>query len=471
MVNKISFLIAMLILFSNCQKGPHEKYDLLITNATILNVHNGEVSSGMMIGISGDVIRMVEKMKNLKKYNSSNKFDAENKFVMPGLWDMHVHFRGGDSLINENKNLLPLFLSYGITSVRDAGGDMTLSVMNWKDEINDGTLVGPNIFTSGPKLDGPKPAWVGSLVVETNEDIIKAMDSLESLGVDYVKMYDGSLSKEAFYGIVKEASKRNLKTTGHMPLAANILEAAQLGLDGSEHVFYALKSCSILPDSIFQVNNGRGVLGAIAENYEPNKAREVFEELGNNDFYITPTLEVMNVLSDVAEKDHSQDSLLSFIGNGIISTYQGRVESAKKAAARGGKNIYMDMLALSSKYIPAMDESGIKIIAGSDSGAFNSYCYPGASLINELSLMVKSGLSPQQALKTSVINGPLFFDLEDFYGGIEIGKMSDIIVLEENPFEDIRNLNTVSKVIKNGILYEAGEFRSTLKALKLKNLE
>ena len=222
-----------------------EKFDILVTNTSILDINTGEISEGNLIGITNDTIKLVTNTYQENQFEAITKIDAENKFVMPGLWDMHVHFRGGDTLSNKNKNLLPLFLAYGITTVRDAGGDITPSVLNWCKAINQGLMVGPTIFTPGPKLDGADPAWEGSLTVETEDDIKKALDSLESSGVDYAKMYDGRLTKEAYYGIIKEAKKRGLKTTGHMPFDATIPEASSFGLNGTEHLFYVLKSCFI----------------------------------------------------------------------------------------------------------------------------------------------------------------------------------------------------------------------------------
>lgn len=191
-----------------------EQADVIILNATILDIESGEEIPGKMIAISGDTLQAVLDMDEKDSFKAAKIIDAKNKYVMPGLWDMHVHFRGGDTLAVENKDLLPLFLAYGVTTVRDAGGDITNNVLNWRKKIGTGELTGPTIFTSGPKLDGPKPAWPGSIQVATLDDIPGALDSLEKLGVDYVKMYDGSLSNEVFYGIIAAAQERGFKTTG-----------------------------------------------------------------------------------------------------------------------------------------------------------------------------------------------------------------------------------------------------------------
>lgn len=467
-MKKITRLFLVTLFVVSCQNTSNQTFDLIITNASIIDVKKGVVNTESFIGINKDTIQLIGNMKEFQNYSSKKTLDVHHSFVMPSLWDMHVHFRGGDRLITENKNLLPLFLAYGITTVRDAGGDITASILKWQKEIKNGQLNGPTIFTSGPKLDGTKPAWEGSLKIEKTEDISKAIDSLEVLGSDYVKIYDGNLTKEMFYGILKETEKRGLKATGHMPLSADILEATNLGLDGTEHTYYALKSASPLNDSLTQLNKGYGMFGEIFDTYDPKLARQVFKKLAKKDFYITPTQGIVNILSNVATKDHSQDSLLPYIGDGIIKTYQKRVLGAKRNAKSGRRSIYKDVLTLAKDYIPAMKEEGILLLAGSDCGAFNSYSYPGESLIDELELLVKAGLTPREALTTSIINGPHFFDLDKYYGTLEKGKVADIIILEQNPLENIDNIKTMQSLVTKGVLYQKEDIKILLDNIKKK---
>lgn len=467
-MKKLALILITLLFLVSCKNSANQNFDILIKNASIIDVKKGTVSSEKFIGITQDTIAHVGNMDEIKNFSSKRTVDVQNNFVMPSLWDMHVHFRGGDELITENKNLLPLFLAFGVTTVRDAGGDMTKSILQWQKEIKSKKLIGPTIFTSGPKLDGTKPAWPGSLKIENTADITKAIDSLEVLGADYVKIYDGNLTKEMFYGIIKEAEKREIKSTGHMPLSANILEAANLGLDGTEHTYYALKSASPLNDSLTKLNIGYGMFGEIFDTYSPNLAKQVFKQLATKEFYITPTQGIVNILSDVATKDHSKDSLLPYIGDGIIKTYQRRVLGAKRAAKSGRRSIYSDILTLAKDYIPAMNKEGILLLAGSDCGAFNSYSYPGESLIDELTLLVKAGLTPQEALVTSVVNGPHFFDLDDYYGTLEKGKVADILILEQNPLENIDNIKSMKTLVVKGDVYEKKDIQLLLESIKKK---
>lgn len=457
--------LVLIALLSSCKSKPTPQYDMLITNATIVDVVGDTLIQNQYIGISSDTIRFVGHMDDLDKYKAEMKIDANNKFVMPGLWDNHVHFRGGDTLIEENKNLFALFLAYGITNVRDAGGDITPSVLKWKHQIENKELAGPEIFTSGPKLDGLKPAWPGSIIVNTKDDVKAALDSLEQLEVDYVKMYDGSLTKESFYEIIKEAETRGLKTTGHMPLSADILTATDLGLDGSEHMYYVIKSCSPLADSLTQKNPTYGMFPQVVESYDPELAKDVFKKLASKNVYITPTLYIGTVLSELTEVDHEEDSLLNYIGRGIQKTYQGRVETAKKAKSQGNTS-RSQLGQLAKDMIVPINNSGVRLLAGSDAGAFNSFVYPGESLHMELQSLVDAGLTPQQALIASIVNGPEFFGLGEVYGGISENKIGNLVILEKNPLDDIKNLGDVQATIVKGKIYNKKMLDTMLKDLK-----
>jgi len=447
-------LTAILIAFCviSCKKEEKQKVDLLITNASIVDIKSDSVFRNKFIAIQKDTIQFVGDMEEADEFTGTEVLNANNKYIMPGLWDMHVHFRGGDSLIEENKELLKLFLAYGVTTVRDAGGDISNAVLDWIKQIAAASIEGPKIYTSGPKLDGANPAWEGSIQIKDQTDIAKALDSLEQMNVDYVKMYDGSLTPESFYEIIKEAEKRGLKTTGHMPLQADFIQAVSFGLDGIEHMYYTVKASSPLADSLAETTMGYGMMEMLIDTYDPGLAQNVFSKMNSEDVSITPTLHIGKTLANILETDHSKDSLLNYIGNGIQQTYQGRIEGAKRAKSSGSK-MREKMEELSVSMIKPMYESGVKILAGSDSGAFNSFVYPGESLHSELEELVNAGLTPAQALETSIINGPEFFDMEQFYGSIKKGKVADIFILKKNPLEDIRNTRSIERVIKNQETY------------------
>ena len=464
-MNKLTYLVLLAITLSSCKNNESKVYDLVIYNAQIIDVESESLSKGQSIFISdGEIVEVRESIEN-EKFVADRLIDAEGKFVIPGLWDNHVHFRGGDTLVEENKDLLPLFLAYGITTVRDAGGDMTPSVMEWRDQIANGDLDGPRIFSSGPKLDGDKPAWPGSIKVTSEEEVVTALDSLESLEVDYVKTYDGNLSAENYYNIIKETEKRGLKVTGHMPMNADFMKAVSLGLDGAEHMYYPLKACSPAADSLTKLDLGYGMIEPLIDTYDPELAAEVFAKMSEENVYVTPTLYIGKTLAEILDVDHQQDSLLKYIGPGIQKTYQGRVEGAKRAKASGSK-MREKMEEISVRMIEPMQNAGVKLLAGSDCGAFNSYVYPGESLHGELNALSKAGLSNAQTIRTSIINGPEFLDLGNEYGSIASGKVADILILDKNPLENIDNLKKINTVIKSGRVYDRKSLDTMLENLR-----
>jgi len=458
-------LLAIPLLFLSACTPSESEVDLIIRDANVLDIASGEVTEDQMIGISGDTIQWVRSMEDDGLVASAKSFDARGGFVMPGLWDMHVHFRGGDTLIRENKNLLPLFLAYGVTTVRDAGGDITPAVMDWKQQIAVGDLLGPTIFTSGPKLDGERPGWPGSIRVVEPADVDRALDSLEALNVDYVKMYDGSLSAQRYYDIIAEAEARGLKTTGHMPMSANLLEGIERGLDGNEHLYYVLKACSPLADSLTAEGLGYGMLPIITNTYDPALADSVYRIMADRDVYVTPTMHIGETLAQLAEVDHTNDELLAYIGPGIQRTYQGRLRSAIRAAETGNTS-RADFVARTQTMLKPMYEAGVPIVAGSDCGPFNSFVYPGLSIHQELQQFVDAGLTPREALETATRSGPVFFGRSDDYGAVAPGKIADLLILDRNPLEDIANTRAIKAVVKGGTLRDQPDLDVLLQGVR-----
>ena len=470
-------LAALFLALSFLQAGfsQTKKFTLVITNANIVDVTKGKLISNQLLAISGNTIEAVDDTRNAAKYKADRYFNARGRYVIPGLWDMHIHFRGGDSMIEANKAFLSLFLAYGVTTVRECGGDITPAVMKWRTQVALGRLAGPRIFTSGPKLDGPGAVWAGSIPVVTPSDISHALDSLQKIHSDFVKIYDSKISGDAYLEIVRQAKKRGMKVTGHMPFTVELKDAVALGMDGSEHCFYIFKACSSKEDSITNLIRQRehtdhpiglyAALPALYNTFDSVKAAQLFNYLGEKKFTITPTLFISKTLAEIKETDHSKDSLLPYIDPKIQATYQGRVRSAKMQSDEGTR--FMENFgAACAALVPKMYAAGINIVAGSDCGAFNSFVYPGSSIHEEIKLLVASGLTPAEGLRTATVNGPTFMGVQDFYGGLKAGKCADMVILDSNPLEDIRAIDQINSVLSHGKLYSRSDLNALLASIK-----
>jgi len=451
------------------------KYTLLITNANVVDVATGKIIPHQLLAISGDTVKAVDDTKAAARYKAEKQYDAGGRYVMPGLWDMHIHLRGGDSTIEANKALLPLFLAYGVTTVRECGGDITPSVLEWRKQTASGELAGPRIFTAGPKLDGPHAVWAGSIPVVTPADVTAALDSLQKIRVDFVKIYDSKISGDAYLEIIRQAKQRGMKVTAHMPYTVELKDAANLGMDGSEHLYYIFKACSSKEDSLTQLIRERehsdrpiglfGALPALYNTFDSAKAAQLFKFLAAKHFSITPTLYISKTLASIKTTDHTRDSLQKYIAPKIIATYAGRVRSARRQSDEGTKfTEKYETLVMS--LVPKMYKAGVNIVAGSDCGSSNSYVYPGESIHGEIKLLVSTGLTPAQALQTSVINGSKFFGVQSRFGSLKPGKCSDLIVLEHNPLENIDAIDQLNAVLSHGKLYSRTDLDALLASIR-----
>ena len=456
------FLAVSIMLFFGCKT--ENKFDMILTNGNIINIETGAIEQRSIFINDGRIVKLKPVDEN--NYNSEIIIDATDKYILPGFWDNHVHFRGGDSLIQANKDFLKLFIMNGVTTVRDAGGDLTTSVLDWNVQISNNELIGPTIFTSGPKLDGPNASWAGSLEVESAKDISRALDSLQELKTDFVKIYESKISREAFLETVKQATRRGLITSGHMPFTVELRENIEAGIGAIEHLYYVLKGCSSEEKQITQaiIDNEYGFwqsMEKLIATYDEFTAQSTFNKLKNNNVFVVPTLHIGDVLSTLDEIDHSHDAYLKLMPNGIIETYQGRI----KGFLTGTEKARQDRKTLNTFFkslVKSLNDAEVKLMAGSDSGAFNSYTYPGISLHKELEAMVNSGISNLDALQTSTYNGSDFLKKNTDYGTIEVGKKADLVLLNANPLIEITQTRNIYKVIKNNQVYNPETIAKTI---------
>ena len=464
---RFSFL-SLFILYGGCKLVKLSPDSILIKDASIIDIESGSTIPQQSILIENGRITNIFPSGAIA-YAAHTEIEATGMYVMPGLWDMHVHLRGGSNLVDENKKLLPLYITNGVTTIREAGGDITPQILQWKQEISDNTLVGPTIFTSGPKLDGKNSTWQGSLELQSKEDVTHALDSLVALGVDFVKIYDSTLSKEIYLEILRQAEARGLKTTGHLPMSVMLDDALDAGLDGIEHLYYVLKGASSKEQEITDlVRNGKlsfwGAVRQLLDSYDEKKAAKLFQKMAVKKVAVTPTLYIDEVLSFLHDVDHSDDTELNYIGQEIQKTYARRLNAALKRSD-ASKKFEAELHYKFKSMIKPMFDAKVMLLTGSDNGAFNSYIYAGSSLHKELEKFVESGLTPTEALQSSIINGATFFGVQDSIGTIEIGKKGDLLILNANPLQDIKNTSSIETVVHNGKSYSQKELQQLLKEI------
>lgn len=368
---------------------------------------------------------------------------------------MHMHFGGGPALIAENRALMPLFVAHGIVAVRDAAGDLSESVLAWRDSIARGTLAGPTIFTSGPKIEGFNSIWPGDQDVDTRAGVDSALDKLQAMHVDFVKLTDNTLKPDLFRYALGEIRKRGLKSSAHIPVAVPVREAVELGLSSIEHLSYAVRAGS--------EQTGQPPARDMIASFDSATAMATYQLMAQRGTAITPTLNISRTLAWLDTETHANDEYLKYIGPGLRATYQGRVDRAATADAAAIARRHQ-MFDFTSARLPMLQQAGVMILAGTDAGFLNSFDYPGVGLHDELQLMVKAGLSPLQALQAATINGARFLDRTARHGTIARGHAADLVILDRNPLQDISATRAIYGVVLRGVYNDRTALDAMLRA-------
>lgn len=417
-----------------------------------MDVQQGRVEPGRTVVITGG--RIVAVADSADGFAPARIVEANGAFLMPGLWDMHVHFGGGAALVAENKALLPLFVAHGITTVRDMAGDLSASVLEWRSAVAAGTLEGPTIYTSGPKLEGINSIWPGDLEVGAEADVRAALDKLQNMRVDFVKITENTLTPALYRYSLREAGALGFKTSGHVPVAVTLDEASEAGLDSIEHLSYLLRGGSSREAELSAaVAAGRMPAGdavtAMIDGFDEVTARATYRRLASRGTAVTPTLNGSRILAYLDQDTHASDDYLKYLGAGLKATYKGRVDraAADDAAAVTRRH---DRFEKAARRLPLLQQAGVTILAGTDAGFLNSFNYPGIGLHDELEILVRYGLTPQQALAASVVNGPAFLGASDRSGAVAAGKTADLVLLDKNPLDDIRATRAIRGVVLKG---------------------
>src|SRR5215475_3063892 len=410
-----SLLLLPTLLLAGGRTAPEQKA-LVLTHLTIIDITEGAPKPDMTVVITGAHITDLGEASKVSVPKGGRVIDASGKFLIPGLWDMHVHWYGRDTLT--------LFTANGVTGIREMFGNSDL--LRWRDEIAKGSLQGPRMVVASPIIDGPQPVWPNSITARDEAEGRKAVTKVKQWGADFVKVYS-LLPREAYFGIADEARKQGLPFEGHVPLTVSAAEASDAGQKSIEHL--------------------TGVIKAL-ETFSAKQETELFARFIKNGTWQCPTLTVLRSTAYQDDPNFRNDERLKFIPRQVLGRW------GQRMANRGGEN-YANAKRRFQKGVEVvgdMNRVGVLILTGTDTG--NPFCFPGFSLHDELALLVMAGLTPTESLRAATLNPAKFFGLDQTLGTIEQGKLADLVLLEANPLEDIRNTQRIDAVIMNGRFYD-----------------
>jgi len=443
--------------------GAGETDVVAITGVSIVDLTSESLSAPAVVLIRGGAIE--EAGPDVEVPEGAEVFDHEGDYVLPGLWDMHVHFRGGEDLVDANAALLQQYVGFGVVGVRDAGGDIPDAVRKWRDAAEAGDAAKPRIYTSLGKIDGPTGGWPGSIRVTNTAEAAEAVATLDEAGADFVKLYDGSIAPANFLAAIDEAEARGLRTAGHMPVDAPFAEVLERGLDSMEHAYGLAKAAAPEDAAMSRDLADRKAAGdappfreafpAFTTAGDEDHARRMFAEMAAGGLAMTPTLYISRLLAELDDvAPYESDPQFAAIPEGVRETYARRVEAAlaRTPEARAEQVAGMDYL---RGLVALAHEEGVMFFAGSDSGATNSYVFPGDSLHRELAAMVDAGLSPAAALRAATVDAGRWMGREGRTGAVAPGYDADLLILEEDPLADIAATRKIAAVVRGGVRHDA----------------
>jgi imidazolonepropionase-like amidohydrolase len=437
-----------------CASSLASAQTLTITNATVVDVATGALHRGSTIVVDGRRIVSVGPSTTARP-SRGQIVDGKGMYVIPGLWDMHTHSYFGWSQEFGDTYVLPMFIANGVTGIRDMGSDLD-AVLRARSEVAAHRLVGPRMVVSGPMLDGPQVAFKASMPIKTPDDGRKAVDSLASRGVDFIKIQSG-VPRDAYFAIAAEAKKRGIVFEGHVPDAIRAGEAIDAGQHTFEHLIGIFEASTPDENQLIQRRYGEGKnpsknksLAVFLNRYDPAREAALIRRLAKDSVWQCPTLfwERGQWLVDVI--DYTKDPDLAFTPKSWIA--KNYPASQKSILA----SMDADSLAVRRRFVEhelgivkRLHAAGVPLLAGTDTPAGVDVT-PGISLHLELQRFVAAGLTPLQALQTATIQPARFFKKTTDYGSVEAGRVADLVILRANPLEDIANTRAIAGVVADG---------------------
>jgi imidazolonepropionase-like amidohydrolase len=425
----------------------------VITHATIVNPGTSSVQRNRTVVITGDRITSVSDADKFQLPKNARVIDASGQYLIPGLWDMHVHSAFGDWFPGGRDIILPLFIANGVTGVRDMGGDIPV-LMEWRKEIASGQIVGPRMVISGPMLDAYLPngklRFPSSIAVSTPATAVAAVDSLKAQGVDFIKV-QSVISHDAYLAAAAEAHKQGLPIVGHVPDKVRIQEVVEAGQKSIEHLMGIFEGCSTQEDKFIK---GEGNLKLLLTTQDPQRCDLLIKLLAQNQTWQVPTLAWQRGGTFLDQRDLKHDPLDKYVpAYWRDVTWHRFTDEMMPDLLRDPLALRQDYFAHNLQIVGAMHRAGVPFMAGTDT-APGVYIVPGFSLHDELANFVEAGFTPMEALQTATSNPAKFLGMEASFGSVEPGKIADLVLLSANPLEDIRNTRKISIVVANGHIFD-----------------
>ncbi len=412
--------------------GSSRPAELAFVDVNLIPMDRDRVVSHQTVLVQGDRIARIGPTEKVIPGANALRIDGRGKYLMPGLVDMHIH------LFN-SKDLL-LYLANGVTTVRNLGGYAASdSILQIRREVAEGKRLGPTIYSSGNWLDGDPPVRRINTVVRTAAEARAVVERQRAEGYDFIKVYQ-NLSPEVYQEIVRVARAQGIPVTGHIPTAvgvAGVLESGQVGVDHVSHF------------------TGEG------------PAEPLAQQVRRAGVSVTTTLVMLRLAFTLRGAPELMDSLLARPETRYLSPATLRFWQDAPYLKAPRMPTALERVREAQDLVRVFHAQGVRLMLGTDAGIWGNP--PGFSVLEELGLLVESGLTPYQALRAGTTEPAQF--LNRYVRGarqpgvIAEGNRADLLLLEANPLEDVGNVAKRSGVMARGRWLPEERLRAMMEAL------
>lgn len=460
----------IILLLTGCGKKTIQG-DLIIEDINIIDVETGEVLSSQDVVITGDKISSIQPHGSVK-LQAPQIVEGSNQYLIPGLWDMHVHNWWG------YPDFFPLLIGNGVTGIREMWGNLP-EIQRIRDLVASDSVVGPDMVTAGAIVDGNPPAWEGSDIADTPERGREIVRAQKAQGADFIKVYS-LLEREVYFAIAEECKKQHIPFHGHIPQRVTLQEALEAGHGSIEHFYgftefgssqyeYLVKIMKgeIENDTLMGYRTWYRLMDFIADTYDETREQALFELVEEHSPWIDPTLVVWKGAQRNFDADYPYDERIDYMPQYSYNDWRLRPEDKQDSIHRLNLETELKSYALVKKLLKPLKDNGARFLAGSDFP--NPYTFPGFSIHEELRLFVQADFSPLEALQTATINPAIFLGLQDDMGTVQTGKKANLVLLAENPLEDITHTTNINAVILRGKYHQGAVLREQMEAIAAYN--
>lgn len=425
---------------------------LAFVHATVVAVDTGALLADRTVVIEGDRIAAVS--AHARAPEAARTIDARGKFLIPGLWDMHVHALWAR---DTPERVFPLFIANGVTGIRDMGSPLPVAeTLRWRSAVASGEL-GPRIVAAGRLVDGPQPVWPGSVAVSDAPQARDAVDGLKQAGVDFIKVYS-RLPRDCYFAVAEETKKQGLPFCGHLPVEVSASEASAAGQRSIEHLSELLYSASAreaeLRRELVATRPGPerdGVrwkqMTALVQSFSEERAISMAEFFRRNGTWQVPTLIAQHTFAYSDDIDLTRLPGAAYVPREALDGWKERLAAFRRGRSAADLLAYRRANETEIRLVQIMRRAGVGFMSGTDA---DLYYVSGYGLHAELRLMQEVGFSPLEALRAATLNPALFLGRQETMGTIEAGKVADLVLVDSNPLDDVGNTEKITAVVAAG---------------------